>query len=108
MSRLGLFQVRLLSRNLSEDAYGKTRKTSIRPVTNTAEIEIGKSTALPLNNPIRFYSNIFSPKVKIKLSLCLINQAPRHENICGIGGIAPSFLTSALDGDEWSASCLGR
>jgi hypothetical protein len=26
----------------------------------------------------------------------------------GGGGKAPSFLTSALDGSEWSASCPGR
>jgi hypothetical protein len=29
---------------------------------------------------------------------------PRHENICGSGGIAPAFLTSVLDEGEWSAS----
>jgi hypothetical protein len=38
---------------------------------------------------------------KVKLSLCLINQAPRHENVWGNGGIAPPFPTSALDGGEW-------
>jgi hypothetical protein len=37
-------------------------------------------------------------KVKLKLSLCLINYALRHENVWGSGGIAPVFLTSALDG----------
>jgi hypothetical protein len=26
----------------------------------------------------------------------------------GSGGNAPTFLTSALDGGEWSDSCLGR
>jgi hypothetical protein len=26
----------------------------------------------------------------------------------GSGGIAPPFLTSAFDGDEWSASCPGH
>jgi hypothetical protein len=26
----------------------------------------------------------------------------------GVGGIVPPFLTSALDGDEWLASCSGR
>jgi hypothetical protein len=48
------------------------------------------------------------PKVteggKGKLSLCLISSALFQEDICGSGGIAPSFLTSALDGDESSAS----
>jgi hypothetical protein len=37
---------------------------------------------------------------KIKFSLCLINQ------VCGSGGTASPFLTSALVGDEWSASRL--
>jgi hypothetical protein len=31
----------------------------------------------------------------------------RHEDLCASGGIAPSFLTSALDGDTWSASHPG-
>jgi hypothetical protein len=31
-----------------------------------------------------------------------------HEDIWGSGGILPPFLTSALDGDEWSASRPGR
>jgi hypothetical protein len=47
-------------------------------------------------------------KEEAKLSLCLINQAPRHDDVPGSGGIAPSFLTSALDGDEWAASRPGR
>jgi hypothetical protein len=36
-------------------------------------------------------------KVKVHLSLC-------HEDKLGSGGIAPPFLTLALDGGEWSAS----
>jgi hypothetical protein len=43
----------------------------------------------------------------IKLSLCLIN----HHTIktyCGVEVCLHSFLTSALDGSEWSPSCLGR
>jgi hypothetical protein len=35
-------------------------------------------------------------KETVDLSLCLINYAPRHEDV---------FSTSALDRDEWSASC---
>jgi hypothetical protein len=35
---------------------------------------------------------------KVQLSLCLINKAPNHEEIWGSGGMAPPFLTSALDG----------
>jgi hypothetical protein len=42
--------------------------------------------------------------VKVKLSLCLINEALCYEHIWGSGGIAPHFLTSALDGGELSAS----
>jgi hypothetical protein len=46
--------------------------------------------------------------VKVKLSLCFINQALRHDDIIqGSGSIAPPFLTSALDKGELSASRLG-
>jgi hypothetical protein len=40
------------------------------------------------------------PRANVKLFLC-------HEGVWGSGGIAPPFLTSALDGGEWSASRLG-
>jgi hypothetical protein len=40
--------------------------------------------------------------------LCLIRQALCHEDTWGTGGIAPSFLTSALDGGEWSVSRPSR
>jgi hypothetical protein len=43
-----------------------------------------------------------------KLSLGLINEAPLHKNIWGIGGVASTTLTLALDGGEWSASLLCR
>jgi hypothetical protein len=42
-------------------------------------------------------------KVKVKLSLCLINQALCQE-IWKSGGIAPPFFTSALDRGEWLTS----
>jgi hypothetical protein len=45
-------------------------------------------------------------KSKVK-SLYLINQARRHGDAQGSGGIAPSFLTSELDGGKWSASRPG-
>jgi hypothetical protein len=35
-------------------------------------------------------------KAKVKLSVCLINYAPRHEDLWGRVGIAPRFLNSAL------------
>jgi hypothetical protein len=38
----------------------------------------------------------------------VLNQAPRHKDVWGSGGIAPPLLTSALDGGEWSASRPGR
>jgi hypothetical protein len=37
-------------------------------------------------------------KVKVMLSLCLINYVLCPEDIWGSGSIAPSFLTSALHG----------
>jgi hypothetical protein len=37
-------------------------------------------------------------KENLKLSLCLINHAPRHEDVLGNGGIDPQFLSSVLDG----------
>jgi hypothetical protein len=39
-------------------------------------------------------------KVNVKVSLCLISKALCHENIWAGGGIAPPFLTLALDGGE--------
>jgi hypothetical protein len=48
------------------------------------------------------YSN-GSGKPKIKLSLCLINSTPCHEDVWGSGGMAPPFLTSTRHGGKWSA-----
>jgi hypothetical protein len=47
-------------------------------------------------------------KKKVKLSLCVFNSTLCHEDVWGSGGIAPPFLTSALDGGERSASLPGR
>jgi hypothetical protein len=45
---------------------------------------------------------------KLKLSLCF-NWAPRHEGVLGEWKYSSTHsLTSALDGDEWSASHPGR
>jgi hypothetical protein len=52
----------------------------------------------------RVYSSVTVDSRRIKLSLCLINYAPCHEYVLRSGGIAPSFLTSTLDGNEQSAS----
>jgi hypothetical protein len=40
---------------------------------------------------------------KVKLALYLTNCTLGHEDIWGSSGAAPSFLTSALHGGEWSA-----
>jgi hypothetical protein len=39
------------------------------------------------------------------MSLYLIKN--HNEEVCGSGGLAPPFLTLALDGGEWSASRPG-
>jgi hypothetical protein len=46
-------------------------------------------------------------KVKVKLSLCL-TKYHAMKAYWGSGRIAPPFITSVLDGGEWSASCNGR
>jgi hypothetical protein len=46
--------------------------------------------------------------VKVKLSLYLISLALHREDMWMRGGLAPHFLTLALDGGEWSALCLYR
>jgi hypothetical protein len=56
---------------------------------------------------IYVFSNQFmNTLVKVKLSSCLINQATRHEDVWGSGGISP-FLTRELDEGEWSVSHPG-
>jgi hypothetical protein len=47
-------------------------------------------------------------KPKVKLSMCLINWAPCHEDLLGSGVIVPPFYTSAVHGGQWSASCTCR
>jgi hypothetical protein len=48
--------------------------------------------------------NIIPCTVRVNLSLRLVTRALCHDDIWGSGGIAPPFLTSTLDGGEWSAS----
>jgi hypothetical protein len=43
-----------------------------------------------------------------KLAICSINLAVRRDDVWGSVDVAPSFLTSALNGGEWSASLPGR
>jgi hypothetical protein len=40
-------------------------------------------------------------------ALAVLNTS-RHEDIVGSGGIAPPFLTSSLDENEWSVCRSGR
>jgi hypothetical protein len=42
-------------------------------------------------------------QAKVKLSLCLINQAPCHGDVLRSGVVAPTFLTSATDTDHFYA-----
>jgi hypothetical protein len=55
---------------------------------------------------IQSNSEVTARKSNEKLSLVL-NQASRHEDVWGSGGIVPLLLTSALDGGERSGSCPG-
>jgi hypothetical protein len=41
---------------------------------------------------------------KVKLSLCIINWGLHHEDVRESKDIGPPFLTSAVDGADWSAS----
>jgi hypothetical protein len=49
-------------------------------------------------------SPIFTVDIIIKKG----KVVPRHEDICGSGGIVPPFSTSTPEGGEWSASGPGR
>jgi hypothetical protein len=53
------------------------------------------STLSPINQ-------IIPPPIIKGEVIPVLNLAPRHEDVWGNGGIAPPFLTSALDGGEWS------
>jgi hypothetical protein len=46
--------------------------------------------------------------VNVKLPLGLIREVPGHEDVSGSLDIAPTFLTSALDGGKWSMSRRSR
>jgi hypothetical protein len=48
-----------------------------------------------------FFMLFKADKVKVILSLRLINETPRHEDVLGSGSLAPPFLTSSLYGCEW-------
>jgi hypothetical protein len=57
-----------------------------------------------LRRQVNKNSNNILLKVKVNLSLCLINQASRHEDVWGSGSIAPPFSILALESVKWSAS----
>jgi hypothetical protein len=56
------------------------------------------------------FTEIYSTcdKLKAKLSLCVIQIVPRHEDVWRSKSVAPPFLISVLDGVEWSASRHSR
>jgi hypothetical protein len=58
----------------------------------------------------RFYINLRClTNIKIKFFLYLITElSAMLRRILQNGGITPSFLTSALDGSEWSDFSLGE
>jgi hypothetical protein len=45
---------------------------------------------------------------QVKFFLRLINYSSCHEDVWGSGGIAHIFMTTELDGGEWSVSHTGR
>jgi hypothetical protein len=50
-------------------------------------------------------AKFYMQKVKVELSLCFFNSAPRHEGVLAEWRYSSTdSLTSALDGGEWSAS----
>jgi hypothetical protein len=53
-----------------------------------------------LDKKLRFKSFYEQEQLKSKI--------PRHENVCGCGGIATQVLTSALEGCEWLDSRSAR
>jgi hypothetical protein len=54
------------------------------------------------------FHNSQTDLLEVKLSLCLVNYAPRHEYVWGSGGMAQPFLTSSVDGGKWLASHLSH
>jgi hypothetical protein len=70
-------------------------------------IIISRNTSLFINILHESLMNFIHSTV-LYLSLCLINEARRHEDTWRSGGIASPFLTSVLDEGERSASRLGH
>jgi hypothetical protein len=83
------------------------------PVEIKHQLTIGKKNTLQprerLSRYVLFHLislNFCYTRSKVKLSLCLINLAQRHDDVCGSEGIAPPFFTSAIDGGEWPSFTL--
>jgi hypothetical protein len=85
----------------SEIRNNAAKNCSVRFLTPGSEVLLHKPI---VDNNV----NSFLRKKYVNLSLSLIKQAPRHEDILGSGGIFPTFLTLALDGGECSASRPSR
>jgi hypothetical protein len=49
-----------------------------------------------------------SNNIKGRGQVPVLNQAPRYEDVLGVEVYLHAFLTSALDGGEWSVSRPGR
>jgi hypothetical protein len=65
---------------------------------------------MTLKNSFRLYAQMsvltqLTLKVKVKLSLCLINTALRHEGVWGRGCIDPHFLDRGTSWSTVSRSC---
>jgi hypothetical protein len=52
--------------------------------------------------------NLFRHLVIMLGKVCLVNEVPRHYDVCWSGSIVPPFLTSALDVGQWAASPTHR
>jgi hypothetical protein len=67
-----------------------------------------KQRPLPTEYDAGWSPELVKVKVKLKMSLCFFNWAPRHEGVLGSTGTAPRILDLGTRWSEWSASRPGR
>jgi hypothetical protein len=106
-----LYYLDYRNRNLNKDVCWEvfTRRLWIKQHENYESRHCSLiTTMLKCNNKIYIY--IYTHELlKVKLSLCFFNRAPRHEDVLGEWRYSSTHsLTTALDGGEWSASRPGR